>query len=58
MAKRRVRRHRSHSKRGGGSAPQKCRTNLSKCMTGTVRQGGSLKVAGRLCMKAFNRCRT
>lgn len=45
------------SRRGGASAPQHCKRQLSTCFTGTVRSGGSLRTAGRACMKQFNNCR-
>lgn len=49
---------RTHSKRGGGSAPQACRSALGKCMVTQVRGGKTLKATGKSCMSIFNKCRT
>ena len=45
------------SKRGGASAPAHCKSNLGKCMTSTIRGGGSMRTAGKVCMKQFSHCR-
>jgi len=45
------------SRRGGGSAPQKCRTALRSCMINETGKGG-LRSAAKNCMSAFNRCRS
>lgn len=55
MARRRSRRtRRRKSRRGGASAPQKCKTKLRACL----RSGPALdRATSRRCFKAFNRCR-
>jgi len=45
------------SKRGGASAPAHCKSNLGKCMTSTIRGGGSMRTAGKVCMRQFSTCR-
>ena len=43
------------SKRGGGSAPQHCKTAVKSCL----KSGPALSAStGRTCFKAFNRCRS
>lgn len=59
------RRKSKKSRRGGGSAPQRCKTALRKCMVdGTKKKGERLEGKGKTrgglasrCMRAFNRCR-
>ena len=59
MAKRRSRkaprrRKKAKSRRGGASAPQKCKTQLKSCL----RSGPALSPGtARTCFKQFNRCR-
>ena len=53
----RRRRRRKSKTRGGAGAPAVCKRNLSTCMTETIREGGSMRTAGKRCMKAFARCR-
>ncbi len=51
-------RRRSKSKRGGASAPAKCKAQLKTCMPTNVRAGKTMSQAGRVCMKQFNSCRS
>jgi hypothetical protein len=52
------RRRHVKSRRGGAAAPAHCKRALGKCVTQTIRVGGSMRTAGKLCMKTFNRCRS
>ena len=45
------------SKRGGGSAPARCKSGLGSCMTGEIRGGKTFRSAARACMVKFNDCR-
>ena len=51
------RRRKRKSRRGGAGAPAHCKRNLGKCMTTLIRDGQSMKAAGRKCMRAFAKCR-
>jgi len=45
------------SKRGGGSAPARCKSSLGTCMVGEIRAGKSFRSSARSCMVKFNNCR-
>lgn len=48
-------RRKPKSKRGGASAPAKCKTSLKSCLkSGPALSSGTAKV----CFKTFNRCRS